>query len=134
MKYLFEYLFYRLYTWNLKKWGENDNPQLNAILGVSFIMFLNICSIIYLLDLVFDMKLVSRVEIPIFVTISASTILLMLNYFRFLWKSKFKVIVRKYKNEDCKLRRRKLLFLWLYVLISFLGLIFIAYGDGKGWW
>ena len=31
----YRYLYYMLYSWNLKTWGENDVPEWNALFGVS---------------------------------------------------------------------------------------------------
>lgn len=39
------YLYFRIYTWNLRKFGEDDVPQFNALLGTAFLMLMNLLSI-----------------------------------------------------------------------------------------
>ncbi|MDG5800164.1 hypothetical protein QA597_07370 [Marinilabiliaceae bacterium ANBcel2] len=51
MMKIYRYLYYRLYSWNLKTWGEKDLPQWNALFGVSFMMFLNLGLLGFLLQL-----------------------------------------------------------------------------------
>ncbi|WP_282918339.1 hypothetical protein [Porphyromonas macacae] len=47
---IFKYMYYRLFTWNLKKWGRYDDPQGNALIGVSFMMFVHLNTLGVLLD------------------------------------------------------------------------------------
>ncbi len=48
----YKYLYFRIYSWNLKKWGENDMPEWNAVLGVSFTMFINLFVLVLLFQFV----------------------------------------------------------------------------------
>ena len=48
----YRYLYFRIYSWNLRVWGESDLPQLNALFGVSFLICLNVLSLITLTEVV----------------------------------------------------------------------------------
>jgi len=45
-----KYIFFRLYSWNLKSFGKNDLPALSALLELSLLMFLNLIAA----DLIFE--------------------------------------------------------------------------------
>jgi len=118
MKNLYKYLFYRLYSWNLKTWGESDMPHWNALYGVTFIMFLNIYFIALIIDkFVFDIldENISKSKI-----IAATSFVLLINYFIFLHKKKYKIIVQEYNGESQKTRKIKAILLWLFFLLSIL--------------
>jgi hypothetical protein len=128
MMNFYKYLYYRLYSWNLKTWGESDFPQGNAHLGVSFMMGLNLWIIPWILDLVgfIDVDKISNKEaVALFLT------LLFINYFWSLHKRKYKKIAAKYRHEPKGKRRRNAFLLWLYVIFSFGILLILAEISGR---
>lgn len=126
----FKYLFYRLYSWNLKKWGKNDIPHWNALFGVSFMMFLNIGLIGLLLQL-FGIKIFLREKLPKIEIVLIMVSIYIINYFLLINKNKYKLIVAEFKNEDLKDRRIKTIVLWLYLILSFGFFTFGAILIGK---
>lgn len=116
---IYLYLYYRLYTWNLKKWGMEDMPHYNALFGVSFMMFSNLYLLAWLLQL-FGLNIVLHEETPRFEVAFIGLIILFYNYFRFIYKKKFKSLVKLYSKESKQRRRRNTFLLWLYFLLSFL--------------
>ncbi len=110
-------MYYRLFTWNLKKWGRYDCPEGNALLGVSFVMSFNLNTLGILLDYLgcidyFEAK-VSRLTLSmVFVTIMT------INYFWLMHKGKFLQLVKHYKKESKAERRKNTFILWGYVVIS----------------
>ncbi len=115
---IYRYLYYRLYSWNLKKWGEKDIPQWNALFGVSFMMFLNLGLLGLLLQLL-GVNIFLRSERPNTVLVSIMIILFVLNYFRFIHKSNYSSILKALKNEAPEKRRVNTILIWLYVILSF---------------
>jgi len=116
---LYRYLYYRLYSWNLKTWGKRDGPEWNAVFGVSFMMFLNlffICSIpeLFGVDILFKYELSNKIIIAI------SIIILGFNYFVFLYRKKYELLKKEFSHESIKERSRNLLLLWVYTFLSFL--------------
>lgn len=127
---LYKYLYYRLYSWNLKTWGKNDLPQYNAMLGVSFMMILNFGIIAGIFDMlgiinIFIEKTPTKEIILFFLMVT------ILNYFWLVHNGKYKQIAKKYKNEPENKRTRNVILLWLYVIASFVVVSFIAIISGK---
>jgi hypothetical protein len=96
---IYKYLYYRLYSWNHKTWGENDFPQWNALFGVSFMMFLNLGFFGLLLQL-FGLNIFLRNELPKKELIIIMISLFIINYFQFIHKEVYKSIVKELKNES----------------------------------
>lgn len=115
---LFKYLYYRLYTWNLKKWGENDLPQWNALFGVSFMMFLNLGLLGLLLQFL-GVNIYLRNELPIKKLIIIMLGLFVINYFLFIRKRDYILIIKELKKESIKKRKINTILVWLYVILSF---------------
>ena len=127
---LYRYLYYRLYTWNLKTWGENDYPHWNALFGVSFMMFLNL-SLIGLLLQFFGVNIFLLNELPKREIIIIMLCLFVLNYFSFLHKAHYKTITKELKKETPEKRKTNTILLWVYVMLSFILFAFGAILIGK---
>lgn len=116
---LYKYLYYRLYSWNLKQWGKRDDPQWNALLGVSFMMFINLISISLVLELLgYDVFLIE--SLPKIGIVTIALLILFFNYFLYVHKGKFKIIGKEFSKESKKNKRINALLLWIYVISSFL--------------
>lgn len=119
-----KYLHYRLYSWNLKTWGKADNPALNALLGVTFLFFLNTAIIpMIIIDMVFHVKLFGVMPKWVIAIIMLAYYYGL--YFVFNHKKKYLDVCKQYKNERKNKKRRKLFYIWLYVVLSFLVPIFL---------
>lgn len=130
MKKLFKYLYYRLYSWNLKAWGEKDLPQWNALFGVSFMMFLNL-GIVGLLLQLFGINIFLRNELPKMELAILMLSLFVVNYFQFIYKVNYRSITKELQKESAEKRRINTVFLWLYVVLSFALFAFTAILIGK---
>ncbi|MDD3321624.1 MAG: hypothetical protein PHS59_09290 [Paludibacter sp.] len=130
MMKLYRYLYYRLYSWNLKTWGEKDLPQWNALFGVSFMMGLNLGIIAGLIDMIGVVNIFVE-NTPKKGIIIFAFVILVANYFWLVHNGKYRQIAKEYKNEPKNKKLRSTLFLWLYVVISFVIISFIAILSGK---
>lgn len=119
MMKLYRYLYYRLYSWNLKTWGEKDLPQWNALLGVSFMMFLNLGLLGLLLQLL-GVNIFLRDELPKKEIVIIMLSLFVVNYFLFIHKGNYRSIVKELKKETPEKRRTNTMLIWLYVILSFI--------------
>jgi DMSO reductase anchor subunit len=115
---IYRYLYYRLYSWNLKTWGEKDIPQWNALFGVSFMMFLNLGLLGLLLQLL-GVNIFLRDELPKKELVIIMISLFVLNYFLFVHKGNYRSIAKELKKETPEKRRANAILIWLYVILSF---------------
>ncbi len=129
MMKLYRYLYYRLYSWNLKTWGESDLPQFNALFGVSFMMFVNIGFIAGILD-VLGLRIFVE-DTPKNEIIFTMLVILVANYFWLVHNGKYKQIAKELKKEPKNKRTRNVILLWLYVIVSFVVVSFVAILSGK---
>ena len=121
MREFFRYLYYRLYSWNLKKWGESDVPEGNALIGVTFMMLINIFFLVHLIAVfgLYDLYDHWRNTNDIYLWGFVYFGLLLINYRWLVHDRKYLQLPKKYEGESKHQRRRKMIFLWLYVVISF---------------
>jgi hypothetical protein len=118
MMKIYRYLYYRLYSWNLKTWGEKDLPQWNALFGVSFMMFLNLGLLGFLLQFL-GVNIFLRDELPKKELIIIMLSLFVVNYFLFIHRGNYRSTVKELKKEPPEKRRINTILIWLYVILSF---------------
>ena len=118
---IFEYMYYRLYAWNLKKWKKSDCPEGNALIGVSFVMLMNVALVLLVLEYAGVIRIMFGEEHQDHrnvLAISIYIISLLIKYFRFYRKKKYRKLVQKYAHESKKKRFWKALILWFFFLFS----------------
>lgn len=111
-----EYLFYRIYDWDLRTWGKLDVPQYNALFGVSFLMLLNIYLAADLVELIFgdrsfEFGVVSAVLFYITVVI--------FNFFLLVRNGRYEKIAQRFREETKFSRRINLAWCVVYVIFTF---------------
>jgi hypothetical protein len=90
---LFRYYYFRLYRWNLKAFGADELPVLNALLILSFFSYVHF--------LILILALQKFVKIPVFgffetgkpFLILTLFIILGINYFLFVFQDKTKKVM-----------------------------------------
>ncbi|KKC50447.1 hypothetical protein [Porphyromonas gulae] len=118
---IFEYMYYRLYAWNLRKWKKSDYPEGNALIGVSFVMSMNVALVLLVLEYAGVIRIMFGEEHQDHrkvLAISIYVISLLISYFHFCRKKKYRKLVQKYAHESKKERFWKTLILWLFFLFS----------------
>jgi len=114
-----KYLYYRIYDWNLRAWGESDMPQYNAIIGVSFLMFLNIIGIFIAIEALTGNQYFLFLPKGEYYAAATCLLLLLFNYFLLVRNGKYLTITEEFKKENSLQKRKGLVFVWLYVIGSF---------------
>lgn len=119
MKEFLRYFFYRVYSWQLKLWGESNSPQTVGNITITFMIFLNLMTIAIILQkldivLLFGKNRVSNFYILIVGTILYSSVSFWINR-----NGGYTKIAKLYKDESRKIRNLKLLYIWLYIIVSF---------------
>ncbi|HRZ98054.1 MAG TPA: hypothetical protein P5084_10890, partial [Paludibacter sp.] len=110
--------------------GEKDLPQWNALFGVSFMMGLNLGIIAGIIDMIGVVNIFVE-NTPKKEIIFFAFAILVANYFWLVYNGKYRQIAKEYKNEPKNKKLQNTLFLWLYVIVSFVIFSFIAILSGK---
>jgi hypothetical protein len=111
------YLYFRIYAWNLRKQGESDFPQYNALLGTSFLMLLNLLSI----PLILDSTGVAAVTTAAFrnIALVLMPVTFAVQYALLVRGGRYRIIRNEFANETEESSRRGAIVVWSYIVISF---------------
>lgn len=118
---LYRYLYYKLYCIWLRKKDEPENAHINAVITITFLIYVNIISIPLVWLAAFKSEVINLPEVNIEVKIWIVGLLVvtgLLNYFILARKKKHKIIVGKFNKESDKQRKKGLFYTWLYIVIS----------------
>ncbi|HRO41427.1 MAG TPA: hypothetical protein PL009_01240 [Flavipsychrobacter sp.] len=128
MMEFFKYLFYRIYTWDLKNWGSNNQSSLNAILGTSFLMGLNVEIVHMIILMVFyEPPFPSLTDNFSKIVIAfIGIILLLMNYLLMVKDKKYRKIVAEFQHETIEKRKKGTIKVGVYIFLSFAIPIIIA--------
>jgi len=127
----YKYLYYRIYSWNKRNWGEGDLPQFNALLGTAFLVSLNLYSFLIALNLISGLSVIELLGIDTFKLVIGMSAIAFVNYLLFLRKNEFRRIEERFRNESDTSRRTNFGFCVAYVVGSFLLLIFLSLISDK---
>lgn len=119
----YKYFFYRTYKWQLKL-GDKNIPQVTAILVNSILLFLNLLTVIIWFQIMTGYK----IQIENLYAITGTSLILLINYFIFLYNNKFKRIIAEFDSEtELQSARRGTLCLVYEIgtFLSFFGSILI---------
>ena len=117
---LYEYLYYRIYDWDLKRWGLNHRPEGRALFGVSTLMTANILTIVLIFQ---SLGIINYFNSDYskdgsLINIISMIIIWTANYFWLVKNGKYKKIAEKYQNEPKNKRLQNTILLWLYGIMS----------------
>jgi len=114
----YKYLYYRIYSWNSNKWGENDMPHWNALIGVSVIMCFNTLLILSIIDY-FDLLPINSKNINDNYIILYFISISILNYVIFIHGRKYSNLKDMFSNETKYENKIKGFLLFVFVILSF---------------
>ena len=127
----FRYLFYRIYSWNLEKWGRVSAPDVAAVGAIAVLFFVNLLTIITIVAIftgfnLFDELKFSKIQLII------SLIILYGIFDIYLYRGcKCADIIKQFKKEDKAFRRKGTIFVWCYVVGTILIFIFFSFLEGQ---
>lgn len=123
----YRYLYFILFFWLFKMHGKNDAPVETAAIGLSLNVYLNIMSVLVLIEGI------SRFEFLGFVgRFSTGTIIsitvgfLLFNNFLFVFGKRYQKIIKEFHTENLAVQRRRIIYGWCYIVGSPL-MLFISW-------
>jgi len=117
------YLYYRVYAWNLRMWGESDLPQFNALFGVSVLVYLNILTVLAAIDVLAGRHVVALSRT---VAVGMGVTLMVIGYFLLVHKDKYRRIAKELNGETSTQRKKRLIACLLYVALTFVSFFWLA--------
>ncbi len=126
MRITYRYVYYWLYTWQKRLWGEDDIPEHNAALGMAMSLFCLLYSVNIIIYIITDIMVIPTglPKVGIFLLF---LMLYGLHYLAFIHRGKHRKIEKEFKNESRKERRRKGLFVLLYTFGSMAFVIILLF-------
>ena len=112
----YRYIFYRLYSWNLRMWGESDLPQYNVSLWLSLTFVVNLLSLASLVDA--DLS-----GFPRYAILAPYAVGLFAHYAYFVRSGRYRLLEAEFASVPTSILRN-LVLVWLYAFGSF-GLFFV---------
>ena len=111
----YKYLYYRIYAWNLRTWGESDMPQFNALFAVSFLIFMNLISCLVAIEVCSG----RHVTLSGLATIATGLTIITIGYCLVVHNRKYQKMAKEFSSETPAQRRRRLIGVVIYVTLSF---------------
>ena len=115
----YKYLYYRIYSSNLRDWGENDIPQFNALLGVSFLIYLNTFTLFIGVKLITEFRILEQIKFSKTQAVIGFMVIGLINYYIFIHASKYKLIAKQFNKESKGERKTRFYWCLFYVIFSF---------------
>jgi hypothetical protein len=110
-------MFYRIYLWNLTKWGKEDVPEFKAMFVVSIIVFNQLLCFILFAEKILKIDFILKQSKQ--TIIISAIILFVFNYFLLVYNKKYMEIARKFKNESKGKAKLNSIYLWSSIILVF---------------
>jgi len=115
-----KYIFYRIYKWQLIWFGKTSVPQESANFGISSLIYINILTVIITLEVILNLQMIDSLEYPKLSVAMFILVLASINSTIFIRKGKYLKIAEEFKNESNELRKKRTIFMWTYILSTFI--------------
>ncbi len=126
MKGIYNYLYFRIYEWQLKLHGKENLPEYPASIGVSLFISLQIAIFFYMInDILLYFAFIHKIiAIPQILIIIFMLLIIFIGFFIFIPKRKYMKFILKYRNDDVKTKKRNILKLKIIIFIHIFLLMF----------
>lgn len=118
----YRYLYLHLYQLWLKKKDETENAHINAVITITFLLWVNIINIPLIFLAITKREIINLPQVNFNVKIWIAVILVsagLFNYFLLARKRQHNKIIEELKNESEEKRRKGMAYAILYLIISF---------------
>nr|WP_320117912.1 hypothetical protein [uncultured Marinifilum sp.] len=119
---IYRYLYYKLYCIWLKKKDESENASINAVITLTFLLYVNFFSIPLILLAIYKKDFINLPEINLNVGALITIIMVgigLLNYLLLARKKQHIKIVEEFIIESEEKRKKGMVYVLLYLIISF---------------
>jgi hypothetical protein len=122
----FDYVYFRIFSWYLEKFGKGDAPEWTALFLVVFLIFVNVLTVVLVIEgLLGRLVMTERLADPIYGGTGYSVAVL-IGYFYWCKEPKRSCLINRYKSESPSVRARRSIYFRLYVVLTILLPIIVA--------
>jgi hypothetical protein len=126
MRNIYSYFIYRVYSWNLRRWGENDNPSNNAIIGLSSIQCFHLLSLFLIIQILFNIEILDFFQNNKYLIVLLSIIIYLINYIFYIKYNYLDYYCKKFVKEGLQLKKKNTKIITIFVILSILVPIILA--------
>lgn len=125
MQNSYHFIFYSIYKWNKRVAPKSEQPELNAMLALCFLIFCNLVFLSIVIELTIGFKIISFEGISPITVMSIIVGIIVMNYFLLVYRKRYISIIEKYKQT----RKTKVAngFVLFYIITSLFTLIFFLF-------
>ncbi len=95
----YQYLFFKLYSWNKIFINKSENPTLNAFLAVSLLCYINLVSFSLLIEALFGISILNFENYHGWYWIGIILGVMLINYFLLIFNGKHNKIIQYFNNN-----------------------------------
>lgn len=126
MWFAYKYIYYRMYIWFRRQWGDEDAPEFSAAICMSMNLGLNFGSIALLFYISTNIRLIPE-GLSIIEIVVPFLIMFILHYFAFIHQDKCREIEKEFERESEVNRKMRGFLVLLYAVGSPLLFIFLMF-------
>ncbi|MDG5801076.1 hypothetical protein QA597_11975 [Marinilabiliaceae bacterium ANBcel2] len=126
----YRYLYFNLYQLWLKKKDEPENAHINAVITISFLLYVNIISIPLIFLAASKNEIINLPQMNVNAKIWIAVILVsagIFNYFLLARKRQHNKIIEEFKSESKERRKKGTAYTIFYLIVSFLIPLYIFF-------
>lgn len=113
----YDYLFFRLWKWHHKYFGESDMPHLNAVLNLGVLAVLNWMTFALGFEVLFGIQIVGFTKIEGFFSVLVIGIIM---YLIFFYEQRYKTIIDRFKTDGAERQQLRGFLSTAYPVVTFL--------------
>jgi hypothetical protein len=115
----YKYLYYRIYAWNLRMWGESDLPQYNALFAVFILTFLNLMTIPTAIDVFTGGHLIKDTRANKLILGGLLFAIFLMVYSVLVHGKNYRKIAEQFSGETPTQKKVRLVFILAYIIGTF---------------
>lgn len=119
----YEYVYYRIYLWGLKAYGEQDRPHDSAVLGVALLTYLNILTLFAILQGITGIKFSEIGGLSVEYLAVLAVCYMVLHYFILFRKKRYKQIIVEHSQESEEKHKKGTIWVIAYIVGTPIALI-----------
>ena len=120
---IYRYLYYKVFVWYNRTYGKEGLPLLSTLLIVSFVALINLSTLFLSIQKTAKLKLLDFFEINRNLNIILIILIPLINYLLLIYRGKHEKILLRFNEENKTLRKKRNLYLFIYLAISVFSLI-----------